>query len=237
MVFKNPGLFRFWLGHLYLPDGAKMTENAPYGYKADGTPRIRAGRPPGARTKPRLGSARGTGASAYARTVIGDEEFQVDDLPADPEPAPFPGEPVSGLTPDPVSVIGPDRGEIPVSRARAAAKGKAVTAAVRKDIRGKLAFMGLMVTSMWQVSDPYCGGAAAGIIPELSEAITDLVVDSADLVAWFTAGGSYMKWLTLATVLQPVTVVIWQHHVSHTIGDTEDEHREQFDPQLYSATA
>jgi hypothetical protein len=142
-----------------------------------------------------------------------------------------------GMAQDPESVIGEPRPTMPVSTAKTAAKGRAVTAAVRKDIRAKLAFMMGLTTTMWAVSDQYCGAAAAAIVPELSEAITDIVVDSADLVAWFTAGGSYMKWLTLLTIVQPVGVTMWQHHISHTIGDTDDEPREQFDPQLYPATA
>jgi hypothetical protein len=112
-------------------------------------------------------------------------------------------------------------------RLAGAARGKGpapkkITAAVKKDVQGKVALLSHLVASGWQARDPLCGAAAVEAVPEFSEALTDILCDSPDIVAWFTSGGSYMKWLRLLMTLQPVATVAFQHHIAHTITLDED---------------
>lgn len=199
--------------------------NAPYGLRADGTPRKKTGRPPGSRTRPKTVSAVGTGSSPYRQIVTGAEDQ------AEPEPLAEPAWPIDdagapapegpGITRDPVSSIGAMT-EQAAKASAAVSKKVTVTAAVKKDIAGKLAFLMTIPAMMWSVSDPYCGGEFQQTIPPLSAALADIVTDSPDLVTWFTSGGGYMKWLTTITLLQPTLTMMWKHHVSHSIGDDDD---------------
>lgn len=102
-------------------------------------------------------------------------------------------------------------------------KGKAprVTVAIRKDIQAKVALFATVVGTAWERRDPHCGSVFSGTIPELSEALTDILVDSPDIVAWFTTSGRYMKWLTLGSVLSDVVGAVVSHHVTHTVVDAE----------------
>jgi hypothetical protein len=96
-----------------------------------------------------------------------------------------------------------------------------VSRAVKKDIQGKIALAGGLLAGAWQTRDPLCGGAASDAMPAISEALTDILCDSPDVVRWFTSGGSYMKWLNLLLAVQPVLQVAVQHHVLHT-ADTDE---------------
>lgn len=138
-------------------------------------------------------------------------EMRDDQLPLDPDP----GWEEPGL------------GERLADKARAAAGGGAqprkVTAAVRRDIQAKIAMLSHLGASAWQVRDEHCGTAAVEAVPDFAEALTDIIVDSPDLVAWFTGGGGYMKWFKLAMAVQPVVMTVVQHHVTHTIGQDKAE--------------
>jgi hypothetical protein len=102
------------------------------------------------------------------------------------------------------------------------AKAK-VTLAQRKDIQAKISIMVALPSAIVARRDPICGGALMGQVPDISEALAELVCDSADLVEFFTSSSGYMKWLKLATALQPVAEVAWQHHVSHKIGNEDKQ--------------
>ncbi|HJP74917.1 MAG TPA: hypothetical protein VJ914_11645, partial [Pseudonocardiaceae bacterium] len=114
---------------------------------------------------------------------------------------------------------------------------KRVTQAVQKDIRGKVAMLLSVGGAAWAARDPYCGGGLLDTIPDrpvydedgptgdtspgLATALTDIFIESPEIVNWFTTSGKYMKWLTLATVLQPLLVKLWAHHISHSVKDEQ----------------
>lgn len=100
-----------------------------------------------------------------------------------------------------------------------------VTAGVRSDIDAKIRF-GLMVPGqLWKARDPLCGGTFTNQIDDIAEALTDIVVDSPDLVAFFAGpGGAFMKALKLGAALMPVVQVAMAHHVYHNA-------EQQLDPQ------
>ena len=99
-----------------------------------------------------------------------------------------------------------------------------VTAATRKDIEAKIGLMIEMPGRIWQARDPICGGAFVEAAPNIRGALAELVVQSPDLVAWFTGGGGgFMLWLNLAMACQPVLTAVWAHHVAHSVDVRRDE--------------
>jgi len=97
-----------------------------------------------------------------------------------------------------------------------------VTAGVRADISAKIALPLEIAGRILEARDPFCGGAFVAQRPEISDALTDIVCDSADLVAFFTGpAGGFMKYMNLAAALWPVLEVMAAHHVYHTIGPVE----------------
>lgn len=128
-----------------------------------------------------------------------------DELELDPEPETF--------QPDPE----PKRGE-KTAGFKPPKKTIKVAPATRKDIKAKVALMLTLPAGVFARRDPICGSVLLQQVPDISDALTDIVVDSPDLVQFFTSGGgSYMKWLTLAMAVQPVAEMAFKHHVAHSI--------------------
>lgn len=155
------------------------------------------------------------------------------------EPPELPGQPWDGNGggPEDFGEIPPDAlpadlGDSGKQRRRGAPR---VTATIRKDINAKISLGLELPGRIWQARDPWCGGAFIHQRPAIADALTDIVCDSADLVDWFTGpAGGFMKYLKLAAALQPVAVVVYGHHVTHTIGEKQGQ-REQPDMSRYAA--
>ena len=98
-----------------------------------------------------------------------------------------------------------------------------VTAGVRADIDAKIRFALQVPGAIWQARDPLCGGTFVQQIPDVAEAFTDIVVESADLVAFFTGpGGHFMRFLKIGAAVMPVVEVVAAHHVYHSVELAED---------------
>lgn len=152
---------------------------------------------------------------------------------------PPPPEPSPPLLPEdddePIRPLGFPAG--PKGKTGKPAKGPVrVTAATRKDIAAKIQLMLYIPGKVWETRDPYCGGMFVHQSPAIGDALTDIVCDSADLVAFFTGpAGGFMKYLTLLTACQPVAVMAWQHHIAHAIGSPESNGQAQPDMAQYAA--
>jgi hypothetical protein len=98
-------------------------------------------------------------------------------------------------------------------------RGK-VTASIRGDIGAKISFALEIPGQLWKARDPICGGTFVEQRPEIAEALTDIVCDSPDLIAFFAGpGGAFMKYLKLAAACWPVATVAMAHHVYHSIEE------------------
>jgi hypothetical protein len=102
------------------------------------------------------------------------------------------------------------------------ARGR-VTASDKRDIKAKIAMMLLPGASLWGSVDPFCGTAFAKVVPDLSEDLADILADNAEIVAWFASGAGWLKYLKLLSTLQPVAVMVYQHHIAHTVGEVKDD--------------
>jgi hypothetical protein len=94
-----------------------------------------------------------------------------------------------------------------------------VTVSIRADISAKVSMPLAIAGSIWEARDPLCGGTFVRQRPDIADALTDIICDSADLVAFFTGpGGAFMKYLNLGAALWPVIEVAAAHHVYHSIA-------------------
>lgn len=93
-----------------------------------------------------------------------------------------------------------------------------VTAAMKRDIEGKIAF-GLMVTGqMWSMTDPVCGNAFLEVSPDAARDLTPILCQSPEVVRFLTKSGNYMLWVKLVMTLAPVFQVVFAHHIAKRIG-------------------
>jgi hypothetical protein len=94
---------------------------------------------------------------------------------------------------------------------------------VRKEIEEKLDAMIEFFAMTWSVRDDYC----PDVLDEQREKIVKramvIICKRPGAVRWFTEGADFQDWLMLATVLQPVAVAFWSHHVSKDRGRDDDD--------------
>jgi len=112
-----------------------------------------------------------------------------------------------------------------------------VTAAVRSDIHAKIRFIAVPLARLWEIRDPVCGGTAVQAEPEISASFLDIVLQSPDLIEFFTGpAAGFMIYVRLFMAVLPILQVTYAHHVTHGIADAEDyANRQQVDPKQYAA--
>jgi hypothetical protein len=145
--------------------------------------------------------------------------------PAGPDPTPAPAGDLPPAAPDepPLHATREWRDRRGGGKAKTAARPPRITNAVRGDIDAKISFALEIPGRLWQARDPVCGSVFVGQRPEISAALTDIVCQSADLVAWFTGpGGNFMMVLNLMAACWPVVTMAMAHHVYHSIEDAPE---------------
>jgi hypothetical protein len=190
--------------------------------------------------------ARGVGGGAIGPAPLPDGDGRddldgLDDMEPDPEPAPPaggwrgaftvprgpgvadameppPAEPEPPRPDPPAAKIGAGRPRAP-RRA-----GGRITAAVRNDVEGKFGLMLEMGGRVFEARDPVCGGVFMAQVPAIRSSAVELILLSPDLVEWFTGvGGGFMLWFNLAAALWPVGLMAWAHHITHAVGQDQDQ--------------
>lgn len=119
-------------------------------------------------------------------------------------------------------------------RQRAKTSGPKITAAIRGDIEAKIGFGLEIPGQFWAIRDPLCGGTFVEQVPAIAASLTNWVVRSPALTAWFTspAGSGFMLALDTAAAVGPVVSVLMAHHVYHTVEAVPETGRE---PAEYAA--
>lgn len=171
----------------------------------------------------------GTGGPYRPSAAVADETLAAelggqddDDGPDEPE------EEVRVPTPGPAHAKRSWRRASQRHRERAQARGRGgrrpapvrVTASIRQDIDAKISFALEIPGRLWQAKDPVCGSAFVEQRPEIAGALTEIVCNSPELVAWFTgAGGGFLLYLNLCAAVWPVATLVLAHHIYHSVGD------------------
>jgi hypothetical protein len=132
--------------------------------------------------------------------------------------------------------LGPDPQPGPLRDTRPRGAHHKITATIRKDIDAKVGIMLEIPGRIWEARDPLCGAVFVQQLPATRGALTDLICQSPDMVAWFTGvGGGFMLYLNLLAALQPVAVTVYAHHISHAIETPAQPG--QAGPQLHDGQA
>lgn len=92
-----------------------------------------------------------------------------------------------------------------------------VTAAVRRDIEGKVAFWLLIPAEPWMRVDPYCGKAYADNLENIAVKMTPLLCQSPAIVRWFGKSTTFIQVTELAMACRPVAEAVIAHHVTKRI--------------------
>lgn len=121
----------------------------------------------------------------------------------------------AGLDPDAAHLRGRGR------RAAAVAKKEdapiRVTAAVRRDMTGKLAFWLSIPAEPWVRIDPYCGGAYADQIDQIALKAVPLMCQSPAVVRWFAKSTTFIQVTELMMACRPVAEAVIAHHITRRI--------------------
>jgi hypothetical protein len=89
-----------------------------------------------------------------------------------------------------------------------------ITASVRKDIEGKLAFMFGMTGNVLQLADPVCGGAILEASPKMARALMPIICQSPSVVKWFKSSTNYMMYINFLMACAPVFGAVYTHHLA-----------------------
>jgi hypothetical protein len=129
-------------------------------------------------------------------------------------------EPFTPLTIDQAAELTPDDPEpkdAPEHKVKQVIK---VTAGVRRDIEGKLAFALGLSGQMFVMVDPVCGSAFLDNADNVAKKLTPIMCQSPEVVRWFTRSGTFILWIDLMVALWPVLTVIFAHHIAKSVGAT-----------------
>lgn len=91
------------------------------------------------------------------------------------------------------------------------------TKALTGEMEARLALLLSIPASTWALLDPVCGGAAADNLDNIVRKSVPLMIQSPQIVAWFTKGQTFMLWLDLAIAVQPVAQAVYAHHVAGSV--------------------
>lgn len=93
-----------------------------------------------------------------------------------------------------------------------------ITASVRRDIEGKLAFGFGMLGQTWTMIDPVCGTTLIDNGDKMAKKYTPLICQSPDIVRWLTKSGNFIMWIEALIATLPVLQVVFAHHIAKTVG-------------------
>lgn len=131
----------------------------------------------------------------------------------------FPEEDELEPDPKPSRALGAIKGagdKVVKTRAQTKKLTKAQKTQVMDKFEMMLKFPGMIISTR----DPICGGAIANNSMQIAESMIPIIARNPQMLEWFTAeGGGFMDYIGVAWACMPVVTTIYQHHVSHSIGD------------------
>lgn len=150
--------------------------------------------------------------------TIPDEPDGVPDSGSAPGPRSSGAEPPEPDRDEPPAHASKERRKAAKGRGRADLKPVRITAALHADINAKISMPLEIGGQIWAARDRLCGGVFLQQRPAIADSLTAIVLDSPDLIAFFTGpGGKFMRYLEVAAAVWPVLEVAAAHHVWHTM--------------------
>lgn len=113
----------------------------------------------------------------------------------------------------------PEPADQPTVRVKAPAVR--ITAALRKDVEGKLAFMFALSGQMWAMGDPICGGVFLEQSPEIAKKLTPIICQSPEVVRWLTKSGNFVLYVDLFMACWPVVQIAFAHHIAKSVAENQ----------------
>jgi hypothetical protein len=109
----------------------------------------------------------------------------------------------------------PEPADVPEYKPKVTIK---VTAAVRRDVEGMLAFSFGMSGQMWSMIDPICGGKMLDMGPVLAKKYTPIVCQSPSAVKFLTKSGKWALYMDAAVATWPLVQVVIAHHLARSVS-------------------
>ena len=147
-------------------------------------------------------------------------------------PEPEPGEFTFDDEPSPVKVAeavqdpAPAYATMPARKAPKTRKAPPrVSKKAKDDMTAAVGMIGMILLPPVVSADPYCGGAVADNLQQITDAVIPLLCKSATVVAFFSdaPGSDWMLWFKLMMALAPVGVAVGRHHILKTVEIQQDE--------------
>lgn len=143
--------------------------------------------------------------------AVPDNEFVETPAEADTgEPEPFTIDDAARETPN-----DPEPKDVPEYKPKTTIR---VTASVRRDVEGMLAFAFGMSGQMWSMIDPLCGGTMLENGPKLAKAYTPIICQSPSAVKFITKSGKFAMYIEAAVATWPIVQTVFAHHIVKNAG-------------------
>ena len=108
-----------------------------------------------------------------------------------------------------------------------------ITAAVRKDVEGKVAFAMALSGQMWAMVDTTCATVYLEQTPEIAKKLTPILCQSPDVVKWLTKSSNFVLWVDLAMAMWPVLAIVFAHHIAKTVTGEASQNGQRVEPNAY----
>ena len=94
-----------------------------------------------------------------------------------------------------------------------------ITAGVRRDVEGKLAFAFALSGQLWVMADPTCGAVFLNQTPDIAKKLTPIVCQSPDVVKWLTKSSNFVLYIDLFMACWPVIQIMVAHHITKSLAE------------------
>ena len=92
-----------------------------------------------------------------------------------------------------------------------------ITAGVRRDVEGKLAFAMALGGQVWIMADPLCGNAFVESTENIAKKLTPIICQSPDVVKWLTKSSNFILYIDLFMAFWPVLQMVFAHHIAKSM--------------------
>lgn len=100
---------------------------------------------------------------------------------------------------------------------------KPAVASVRKQVADELHAYISLAAMTWSLRDQHCGGVLDDNARKMADALAELIARNPKLVEWIHTSGLVGDWMKLIIVFTPLVSAIRDHHITKTVGVTDDD--------------